>query len=95
MNNTTHGGTEKHHESTKPESSKTVKHVFLLLSFSDGLAQYCVNLLSSLHTKQQHFIHFCMTVLLFHNLKVSPDSRSHSLKNYGFHFGMIFVHMCT
>jgi len=27
---------------------------------------------------------------LFHNLEVSQDTRSHSLKHYSFHFGMPF-----
>jgi len=58
---------------------------------SDGLAQYCINLsrwftheTAAFSTKQ------CTTPSLFHNFEALQGARSHSLKHYGFQFGMPF-----
>jgi len=37
----------------------------------------------------------CTTPSLFHKFEVSQGTRDHSLKNYGFQFGMPFSVFCT
>jgi len=87
MTNKTPSGAEKHHESTEPESSKTVKMLFFLLSSSDGLAQCCVNFSQWFtHETAAFCTEQCTTPLLLHNIEVSQGAHSHLLKNYGFHF---------
>ena len=54
MTSKTPSGTRKQHESTKVRMYKTGKLFFFLLFSSDGLTQYCMNLLGGLCTKQQH-----------------------------------------
>jgi len=93
MTNRTPSGTEKPHESTEPESTKTTKLFFflLLLLSSDGLAQYCINLSRWFtHETAAFYTEQCTIPSLFHNFEVSQGARSHSLKNYGFQFGTPF-----
>ena len=90
MTNKTPSGAEKHHESSKPESSKVAKMFFFLLS-SDGLAQYCVNLSRwFMHETAAFYTEQCTTPSLFHNFEVSQGACSHSLKHYGFQIGTPF-----
>jgi len=64
---------------------------FLLLSSSDGLAHYCVNLSRwFMHETAAFYTEQCTTPSLFHNFEVQQGARSHSLKNYGFQFGTPF-----
>ena len=63
--------------------------VFLLLS-SDGLAQYCVNLSRWFtHETAAFSTEQYITPSLFHNFEVSQGACSHSLKHYGFQFGIL------
>jgi len=75
-------------------SSQNGRNVFLsffLLSSSDGLAHYCVNLSRWFtHETAAFYTGQCTTPSLFHNFEVSRGARSHSLKHYGFQFGTPF-----
>jgi len=71
---------------------------FFLLSSSDGLAHYCVNLSRWFtHETAAFCTEQCTTPSLFHNFEISQGTRNHSFTNYGFHFGtpfsLLFVRM--
>ena len=66
------------------------------LSSSGGLAQYCVNF--SWRFMHETAVFIWSSAVLFHNFEVSQGSHSHSLKKYGFQFGMsfsLYVHVHT
>ena len=72
---------EKHHESTEPESSETVKMFFFFLLSSDGLAQRCVNFSRWFtHETAAFYTEQCTTPSLLHNIEVSQGARSYLLK---------------
>jgi len=92
VTNKTPSGTEKHHESTEPESSKMAKMFsFLLSSSSEWLAQHSVNFPQWFtHETAPFCTEQCTTPLFLHNIEVLQSAHSHSLNNYGFHFGVPF-----
>ena len=84
MTNKTPSGARKHRKVPNQELAKC-------FSSSEGLAQYCVNLLHWFtHERAAFCTEQCTTSSLVHNFEVSWGSHSHSLKNYGFQFGKPF-----
>jgi len=74
--------------------------VFFFFLSSDGVAQCCINLSRWFtHKTAAFFTEQCTTPSLLHNFEVSQGACSHSLKHYGFQFGMPFsifvLRMCT
>ena len=89
----TPSGTEKHHESTEQESTKT-PIVFLLSS--DGLAQYCINLSRWFTHEAAFYTEQCTTPSLFTTSQsrkalVATHLRT-TASNLGSHFLICIMH---
>jgi len=95
-------GAKKHHESTEPESHQTAKMFFflllllLLLLFFFFFRRASSNLRYSftmvLH-KIAFFTEQCTSPSLFSRFEVTRDYLNCSLKNYGFLYDAIFLHV--
>jgi len=85
MTNKTPNGARKHRESTQPNSSKMAKLFFFFFFFlsSDGLAQYCVNLLRwFMHQTAAFSTKQCTTPSFFHNFEALQGTHSHHMLYY-------------
>jgi len=97
MTNKTPSGTEKHHESTEPESSKMTK----MFSFFSLLQTGWLNIVWTsrwfMHETAAFYMEQCTTPLLLHNFEVSQGVRSHWLEKLWLPVwdAIFFIYMCT
>jgi len=102
MTNKIPSGTRKHHQSTKPGVRKRAKCISFFFFF---LSSFFRQASSILYNLSWWFTHetaaFLQSSAQPHRLftKVLQGARNHSLKNYGFQFGMPFfqfhLYTCT